>query len=216
MEDKKSYYAIIPANVRYDKRLKLLSRLIYGEITALCNEKGYCWATNKYFAELYEVSIQTISGCIAQLKEFGYISIEMIYREGSKEILNRYIKLFEYPIKENLNTPIKENFKDNNTVINNTLNNNIHISEHKSYGEYHNVYLTDKQKNAFECLVMNKEKAAEIIDSLSASIASNRDKVFDENFPEMHFIRLKVYWQNYKKRPKQQEEYTQASRYREL
>lgn len=122
-ESKKSYFAIIPANVRYDKRLKLLSRLLYAEITALTNEKGYCWATNKYFAELYEVSIQTISSCISQLKEFGYINVEMIYKKGTKEILNRYIKIFEYPIKENLNTPIKEKFKDNNTDINNTINN---------------------------------------------------------------------------------------------
>ena len=35
MSDKiqKNYYAIIPADVRYDKRLKPLARLLYGEIT---------------------------------------------------------------------------------------------------------------------------------------------------------------------------------------
>lgn len=67
----KNYYAIIPAFVRYDKRLPMLSRFLYGELTALCNEKGYCWASNRYFAELYEVSIETISRYIAKLKEFG-------------------------------------------------------------------------------------------------------------------------------------------------
>jgi len=128
MQNKKSYYAVIPANVRYDNRLKLLSRMLYGEITALCNEKGYCWATNRYFAELYDVSNTTISSCISQLKEFGYIHVEIIYKEGSKEILNRYLKIVNAPIQENLSTPIQKNLTDNNTLINNTDNNTINIS----------------------------------------------------------------------------------------
>ena len=122
---KKSYYAIIPANVRYDKDLTDGAKLLYGEITALCNEKGYCWANNSYFSELYGVSKVTISNWIRQLREKGYIESEIIYKEGTKEIDKRYIKILNDPIKENLNTPIKENFKENNTDINNTFNNYI-------------------------------------------------------------------------------------------
>ena len=132
MEDKKSYYAIIPANIRYDKNLRDKAKLLYGEITALCNEKGYCWATNEYFANLYGVSKTTVSTLISELIENNYIYSEIIYKEGSKEILNRYLKLFKDPIKKNLNTPIKENLKDNNTVINNTINN--------TYNNNNNIY----------------------------------------------------------------------------
>lgn len=122
-EVQKAYYAIIPANVRYDDDLTPNSKLLYGEITALCNEKGYCWASNEYFSKLYGVSKTSISNWISQLRNKGYITCEIVYKEGTKEILNRYIKISTYPIKENFNTPIKENFKDNNTVINNTINN---------------------------------------------------------------------------------------------
>ena len=139
--EKKSYYAIIPATVRYDKRLKDKAKLLYGEITALSNEKGYCWATNKYFADLYNVSTTTISLLIKNLIDIGYIKSEIIYKENSKEILKRklkindeilekdntYLKKLKEGIKENLNTPIKENLKDNNTFINNTFNNNKDI-----------------------------------------------------------------------------------------
>lgn len=118
----KSYYAIIPASVRYDRELTPNAKLLYGEITALCNERGYCWATNKYFAELYGASKQTVSRWIKSLSDKGYIQSRVIYKEGTKEIDNRYITILEHPIKKNDNTytkkdddPIQKNAKDNNT-----------------------------------------------------------------------------------------------------
>ena len=128
----RNYYAIIPANVRYDKNLKDKAKLLYGEITALCNEKGYCWASNRYFAELYSVSIKTISTLIKNLIDNGYIYSEIIYKDGSKEIDKRYLKLVNNPIEnivntpmeEKVNTPMEEKVKDNNTIINNTIINN--------------------------------------------------------------------------------------------
>lgn len=133
MDNKKSYYAIIPASVRYDEELTPNAKLLYGEITALCNEKGYCWASNAYFAELYSVSKVSISKWINQLVEKGYLKSIINYKEGTKEIANRYLTIVNEPIKEKFNTyqrkvnePIKEKFKENNTsniTLNNTSNN---------------------------------------------------------------------------------------------
>ena len=127
--ENKSYYAVIPATVRYDERLKLLSRMLYGEITALSNEKGYCWANNKYFATLYKVSIRTITDCIKQLIDCGYITSQIIYKENSKEVEQRILKLantprrnFQEGIEEKQHTSLEENFQDNITSINNTFN----------------------------------------------------------------------------------------------
>lgn len=125
MEEKifKSYYAIIPASVRYDSELTANAKLLYGEITALCNEKGYCWATNSYFAELYKTSPITISRWIRSLREKGYIKTEFIYREGTNEIDKRYIQICGEGINKNVKTPINKNVKENNNIINNTMNN---------------------------------------------------------------------------------------------
>ncbi|MBV6372500.1 helix-turn-helix domain-containing protein [Enterococcus casseliflavus] len=118
----RSYFAIIPADVRYDKKLTANAKLLYGEITALANEKGYCWAGDRYFAELYGVSKTTIQSWLKALTDNGYITKELIYREGTKEILNRYIRIVVYPTQENLGTPTQENLRDNNTSFNNTFN----------------------------------------------------------------------------------------------
>lgn len=130
----RAYYAIIPANVRYDKRLPANAKLLYGEITALCNEKGFCWAGDKYFADLYGVSKTTVQNWLKALFENNYISKEIEYKEGSKEILHRYIRILEYPTQKNLHTPTQENLRDNNTLINNTKN-NMSSSEKIPYKE---------------------------------------------------------------------------------
>lgn len=75
MTDNVGYYAIIPAEVRYDKDLPANAKLLYGEITALCNKEGYCFASNEYFANLYGVSKRSITGWLIALKEKKYISI---------------------------------------------------------------------------------------------------------------------------------------------
>ncbi|KLI18795.1 helix-turn-helix domain-containing protein, partial [Brachyspira hyodysenteriae] len=94
--EQKNYFAVIPASVRYDKRLKPLARLLYGEITALCNDKGYCWASNSYFAELYETTNETISRYISQLKEYGYIKIDYNKAEQNIEKRKIYIAQIQY------------------------------------------------------------------------------------------------------------------------
>ena len=142
-EVKKGYYAIIPASVRYDEHLCANAKLLYGEITALCNEKGFCWATNNYFASLYKVSKQSISKWIKNLKEQGYIEYTMNYKKGSKEILHRYIRIIGEGIQEKFNTPIKQKFKENNTVINNTINNKERVKPTAS--DDLNIFIGDSE-----------------------------------------------------------------------
>ena len=122
----RSYYAVLPANVRYDKNITPNAKLLYAEITALCNDKGYCWAGNAYFAELYGVTKTSISNWISSLQKNGYIDIQLIYKENSKEIQSRHISIANnIPIQNNLNTytkdfveGIQKNFTDNIKIIN--------------------------------------------------------------------------------------------------
>ena len=125
MNGKKNYYAIIPASVRYDDELSDGTKLLYGEITALSNEKGYCWASDSYFAELYNVSKSTIQRRFKQLEEKGYIKREIVYEKGTRKIAHRYTHLCDSPIRKNEHSPIRKNERDNITDINTTLNNTV-------------------------------------------------------------------------------------------
>lgn len=137
MKEQPNYYSIIPATVRYDDKLKANEKLLYGEITALANKNGYCWAENNYFAKLYDVHKITVSNWISNLEKQGYISIQLEYVKGTKQVSKRYIYLNDSPtpisekanrykskdlqgISEKTNAPISEKTKEelNNTSTN--------------------------------------------------------------------------------------------------
>lgn len=71
-----TFYAILPASVRYDARLKAAEKILYCEITSLSNAKKYCHAGNNYFATLYDVDERTIRRWLHNLEELGYLQIE--------------------------------------------------------------------------------------------------------------------------------------------
>lgn len=148
MNEHRGFYAIIPAIVRYDNQLNGNAKLLYGELTALANERGYCWATNQYFASLYNVSKRTIISWMKQLEKRKYIKIQVFYKPDSKIVDRRHIYILPFPTdtefytpseenfitygknhheggEENFTTPGEENFTENNTLINNTKNNTL-------------------------------------------------------------------------------------------
>jgi hypothetical protein len=135
-----NYYAIIPADVRYDMKLKPNAKLLYGEITALCGAQGFCWAKNDYFSALYEVKNETISRWIGQLKNRGFIDVIINKLDGNTRkitLTNTLLTKKSIPIDKKVNTlltkksiPIDK--KVNSYIDNNTINNTSIISIEKA------------------------------------------------------------------------------------
>lgn len=125
--DNPNYYAVIPASVRYSKELASLDKLMYGEITCLTNYKGYCWATNHYFSNLYGRSKGTISRSINNLLNFNFIKITMI-RDGNN-VERRLIRIKEMGAVKNIKPP---NQKSLGGVVKN---------------DYYNTKKNNKKKN---------------------------------------------------------------------
>lgn len=137
-----TYYSIIPADVRYDKDLRPNEKLLYGEITALSDKHGYCWATNRYFAELYEVTVKCVSKWINHLIEKGYLFSKILYEEDGKTVSQRIICV--RPIREEDNPPIHQkedtplhqkedtlSIKSSNIIIQDIITQEVNEKENK-------------------------------------------------------------------------------------
>lgn len=100
---------------------------------ALSQKNGYCYATNRYFANLYDVEIETISRWINHLKKLGYIESNITQNEDNSidkraiipivEKINTVLIETSIPPCENNQAPIDKKVKENNIKENNTRDN---------------------------------------------------------------------------------------------
>lgn len=143
MNKASGYYKIIPDYVMFDKELLDIPKsiLLYGEISALCNSKGYCWASNAYFAEKFKTTERTIIRYINKLVDKKYLAKKVIYKDGSKEVEKRILSIDFRPSDiddttggdTGVMTPSDTHVMDNNININNINNNSDDVKKNNKY-----------------------------------------------------------------------------------
>ncbi len=131
---KPSYWAVLPASVRYDPAIPSTAKLLYAEISALADKSGYCFAGNEYLAELFGISDRTVRRLIKSLADGGYIIANVERDETSNEVITRSIYVGINPVgactppDKNVRTPPDKNVHtsgqkcqkhilDNNNII---------------------------------------------------------------------------------------------------
>ena len=130
LKEKGSTFSVIPAAVRYDNTLTDKAKILYGTITAYCDKKGYCWATNKDFAEQYKCTIQYIIKLIKSLENNNHIKVERT--SNSRKIyinnLDKRKKTSDYSEKNVIgginNLFFQTKQKETHNNIKNNINNN--------------------------------------------------------------------------------------------
>ena len=75
------------------------------------------------------------------------------------------------------------------------------LNEFKFWGEYSNVCLSDKQKSKLLGIVMNEKILNELINDLSKNIETKKEDFIDEKHPNLHYERLRAYWEFRRKNP---------------
>lgn len=87
-------FIVIPSVVKLDEELPLSAQMLYGIITWKCNKYAFTWATNRELGEALGVSSKRVSALLSQLEQRGHIETEIEYKDGTNEVLRRYI----YPV----------------------------------------------------------------------------------------------------------------------
>lgn len=149
--ERPGYYAIIPADVRYDDRIPANAKLLYGEISALIGAEGFCYASNSYFMRIYGFSDPTITRLITQLEKAGYIKREM-EKDNSGQVVRRklYLSASVPQIQPPINfdtTPYQKQWEGTikNDGETNTSNTVLKKNKKRKSGEPKPEPLTDEQ-----------------------------------------------------------------------
>ena len=85
------FWALIPASVRYDKELPPNAKLLYGEVTALSDKLGNCYAQNSYFSDLFGLSERSVTRLLSTLVDRGYLRVDVVRDTATQEVLERRI-----------------------------------------------------------------------------------------------------------------------------
>lgn len=72
----------LPIGIMRDYRISPGARILYAEILAACQEKGFYNVKNKELAELYGVTENTISRWAVSLRDRGYIRLDRVFQHG--------------------------------------------------------------------------------------------------------------------------------------
>lgn len=110
MEEYIKYYSIVNKNYMSSNELNSLDKLLLIHITALCYKEGFCYATNRFFADIYGYDRKTISRSINKLVDRKILDSRLEY--NNINLSKRYLSL-HIPVWTNEKMCIGQKYKAN-------------------------------------------------------------------------------------------------------
>ena len=178
----------IPKEVWLDENLTWMEKLLLVEIDSLDKEKG-CFASNKYFAEFFQLSPSRISELVSQLVCKGYVTTFLLY--DGKQVKQRIltptvpIRKRERGIRK-VEGGYSEKAEDNNTILNNTINNkSINIS-FNTWWDLYDKKVGSKIKLESKWNKLTDDQRTQAIKHTKEYIVAQPDKQYRKN-PDTYF-----------------------------
>ena len=165
----------IPDKVRYNNELTFLARLIYSDILSLAKKEKFCFANNKHFADLYNVSQKTVSVSIKELEKYLCVSVELT--KDSRGTYRKITPLHFIGITKTSNG-VEENVKRGITKTSKGYNENVKpVLQKLQTGMEENVKPKEYINNNIEINIENnKEQSNFSFSESSEDLTSLNDK----------------------------------------
>lgn len=159
-----TYFTILPSEIRYNTNLSSFEKILFSEILVLSSFSGYCFATNQYFAKMYNKHEKSISRSINKLKNQGLIKIN--YDDNKRKIyVNKGVTKMLLGGNKNVtrggNKNVNYNKQDNNIKYNNSYYKKKKL---KPVPEWYDEY--ENEKNDTNNYNKNKKQEKNKIDQL--------------------------------------------------
>lgn len=145
----KSWYAVITADVLYNKNLNSRQKILFSVIGNLSNEKGFCFANNKYLSEIMDCSTRTLQRDIDVLMDLGFINrVIKLNKKGQVDLrLLTPMTRVTPPHDTGVATPHDTGVAYNNKQYNNKINKLSNIPQNQK-----NDFKADLDINEIEVL----------------------------------------------------------------
>lgn len=89
----------IPKEIWLSDKLSLMEKVLFVEIHSLDNERG-CYASNRYFAEFFNISERQISTYVSSLKDKGFVTVSIRDRhERTIRTAGKYARISDEQVR---------------------------------------------------------------------------------------------------------------------
>lgn len=138
----KNWYAVLTANVLYDKELTSRQKILLAVIVNMSNEKGYCFASNQYLAEMLNISKSSIQRDLKLLEEKGFIGRVMHLKPNGELDFRALTPIAQMTLPHSTDDTPPHSTDD--TIITNNINNKFNNIPHF---DIFKDYALEKKKN---------------------------------------------------------------------
>ena len=152
-------YSICLNEWALDKEIKNELNLLV-IISSLTAKKGFCYASNKWFADLFNIDEVSVSRKLKKLELAGYIT--MSYKKRGFEVQIREIRLTKMlsGINKNVNRPLTNLLSDDLQICEATINKNVKYNITSNNITSNNITSNNTQAGA----VSNKNDTTKILE----------------------------------------------------